>query len=80
MEKAAGPVYHGITRETGAAHRGRPGTGKEYPMKEYKMIKCSQREAEDIMNEMADRGWRVVCVTYWAYWWIHLLITFERER
>ena len=49
-------------------------------MKEYKMIKCSQREAEDIMNEMADRGWRVVCVTYWAYWWIHLLITFERDR
>ena len=49
-------------------------------MKEYKQIKCGQREAEQIMNDMAERGWRVVSVTYWAYWWVHLLITFERDR
>ena len=53
---------------------------KESSMKEYRQIKCSQREAEQIMNDMAERGWRVVSVTYWAYWWVHLLITFERER
>ena len=35
---------------------------------------------ERIMNDMAERGWRVVSVTYWAYWWVHLLITFERDR
>ena len=48
-------------------------------MKEYKLVKCSQGEAEQIMNDMAVRGWRVACVTYWCYWWIHLLITFERD-
>ena len=49
-------------------------------MKEYKVVKCSQPKAESIMNDMAERGWRVVSVTYWCYWWIHLLITFERDR
>ena len=49
-------------------------------MKEYRVIKCSQTEAERVMNDMAETGWRVVSVTYWAYWWVHLLITFERDR
>ena len=53
---------------------------KESTMREYKQIKCSQREAEQSMNDMAERGWRVVSVTYWAYWWVHLLITFERDK
>ena len=48
-------------------------------MKEYKVVKVNQHEAEAVMNLMAREGWRVVTVTYWAYWWIHLLITFERE-
>ena len=49
-------------------------------MKEYRLIKCSQGAAERIMNDMAAQGWQVKAVTYWCYWWIHLLITFERER
>lgn len=49
-------------------------------MKEYKQIKCGQREAEQIMNDMAERGWRVVSVTCWSCWWVHLLITFERDK
>lgn len=49
-------------------------------MKEYRVIKCSQPEAERTMNDMAAQGWRVVSVTYWSYWWVHLLITFERDR
>jgi hypothetical protein len=48
-------------------------------MKEYRVIKTSQNEAEWVMNEMAHQGWRVVSVTYWSYWWISLLITFERD-
>ena len=48
-------------------------------MKEYKLIKTTQKEAENTMNTMAAQGWRVVSVTYWSYWWVHLLITFERE-
>jgi len=48
-------------------------------MKEYKVVKCSEHEAEGVMNQMAMYGWRVVTVTYWNYWWIHLLITFERD-
>ena len=48
-------------------------------MKEYKMIKVTEKEAERTMNEMAQQGWTVKCVTYWSYWWVHLLITFERD-
>ena len=48
-------------------------------MKEYRLIKCGQTEAEKIMNDMARDGWRVVSTCYWAYWWVHLLITFERD-
>lgn len=48
-------------------------------MLEYKVLKTSEKDAERVMNEMAREGWRVKCVTYWSYWWVHLLITFERE-
>ena len=48
-------------------------------MKEYRVVKTSEREAEWVMNSMASQGWRVVTVTYWSYWWISLLITFERD-
>ena len=48
-------------------------------MKEYRMIKTTEKEAEALMNRMAAEGWIVKCVTYWSYWWIHLLITFERD-
>ena len=48
-------------------------------MKEYRLIKTSEKDAEETMNRMAREGWRVVSTTYWAYWWVHLLITFERE-
>ena len=49
-------------------------------MREYRMIKCGEKDAERVMNEMAREGWRVVSVTYWSYWWVHLMVTFERER
>lgn len=49
-------------------------------MKEYKVLKVREPDAEARMNEMAREGWSVVSVTYWSYWWVHLLITFERER
>ena len=49
-------------------------------MKEYKMIKTTEKDAEWIMNSMAAEGWTVKCVTYWSYWWVHLMITFERDR
>ena len=48
-------------------------------MKEYRMIKVSEKEAEFVMNQMAREGWKVTAVTYWSYWWVHLLITFERD-
>lgn len=48
-------------------------------MKEYKMIETSKGRAEEVMNDMARRGWRVVSVTYWNAWTIKLLITFERD-
>ncbi|MBQ3864265.1 MAG: hypothetical protein II781_00255 [Clostridia bacterium] len=49
-------------------------------MKEYRLMKTTEKEAEALMNRMAAEGWRVVDVTYWSYWWVHLLITFEREK
>ena len=49
-------------------------------MKEYKVVKTTQNEAESVMNGMAAQGWEVVTVTYWSYWWVHLLITFERTK
>jgi len=61
-----------------AVYRAASGEVKE--MKEYRVIKTSERDAERVMNEMAREGWEVKTVTYWSYWWVHLLITFERER
>ena len=52
---------------------------RELTMKEYKIIKTTEKEAEITMNSMAAQGWEVKCVTYWSYWWVHLLITFERD-
>ena len=49
-------------------------------MREFKMIKTSEKDAERIMNEMAKEGWDVAAVTYYSYWWISVLITFRRER
>lgn len=48
-------------------------------MKEYKVLKSKQQNAELLMNEMARQGWEVVTVTYWTYWTTCLLITFSRE-
>ena len=49
-------------------------------MKEYRVIKAkNEQDAERIMNDMARQGWEVVTVTYWSYWWVHVLITFARE-
>ena len=48
-------------------------------MKEYRVVKTTEKEAEFVMNDMARQGWEVADVTYWSYWWVHLLITFVRE-
>ncbi len=50
-------------------------------MYEYKVKKAKNaNEAEEIMNEMAKDGWRVVSTSYWTKWETCLVITFERGR
>ena len=49
-------------------------------MKEYKVAKVREKDAEATMNAMAQQGWTVVSVTYWSMWGICLLLTFVRER
>lgn len=50
-------------------------------MKEYKVVKAKNtEEAEKVMNEMAQEGWRVVNVAYWANWSVSLVVTFERDQ
>ena len=49
-------------------------------MKEYRVIEADKKNAEEIMNDMAQNGWEVVDVTYWTKWDVCLLITFVRER
>lgn len=49
-------------------------------MKEYKVIETEKRNAEKLMNDMAEKGWDVVSVTYWSMWKISLLVTFSREK
>lgn len=49
-------------------------------MKEYRVVEARKNKAEQIMNEMAKKGWEVVSVTYWSKWGICLLITFSREK
>lgn len=44
------------------------------------MMQTSKKEAEALMNKMAQEGWDVTSVTYWSYWWTSLLITFERDK
>lgn len=47
-------------------------------MKEYKVLDVlNEAEAERTMNEMAYKGWRVLCVTYNSTFQ-YLIITFER--
>ena len=49
-------------------------------MKEYRVIEADKKNAEEIMNDMAQNGWEVFAVTYWNKWDVCLLITFVRER
>ena len=48
--------------------------------KEYKIVETSKKKAEQMMNDMAEQGWQVVCMTYWNAWKLCLLITFSREK
>ena len=50
-------------------------------MYEYKVIEAKNpKEAEEIMNEMAKEGWKVISNTYWVNFKSFLVITFEREK
>lgn len=48
-------------------------------MKKYKVVPAKLTKAEDIMNEMAAKGWEVAFVTYWAALKFDLVITFSKE-
>ena len=48
-------------------------------MKEYMVLESKRRDAEKLMNEMAQKGWDVVSVTDCSAWRLRLLITFSRE-
>lgn len=49
-------------------------------MKQYKIIEAkNSKEAEDIMNKMAQDGWRVISNTYWVNFKTLLVITFEKD-
>lgn len=47
----------------------------EYKVKEAKDAK----KAEEIMNEMAKDGWRVISTIYWMNMKALIIITFEKE-
>ncbi|MGN0806565.1 MAG: DUF4177 domain-containing protein [Candidatus Coproplasma sp.] len=50
-------------------------------MKEYKVELAKNKDAaEEIMNELAKQGWRIVSTAYWYNWKVGLAITFEREK
>ena len=50
-------------------------------MFEYKVIEAKNaKDAEKIMNQMAQDGWRVISSTYWMNFKAILIITFEREK
>ncbi|MGN1060588.1 MAG: DUF4177 domain-containing protein [Candidatus Coproplasma sp.] len=50
-------------------------------MKEYKVELAKNLEkAEELMNELAKEGWRVVSTAFLYYWKVGLSITFEREK
>ena len=47
---------------------------------EYRVIEAkNSKEAELIMNQMAQQGWKVISNTYWMNFKAILIITFERE-
>ena len=47
---------------------------------EYKVNEAkNSREAEIIMNQMANEGWRVISTILWSNMAIRIVITFERE-
>ena len=50
-------------------------------MKEYKILTANSLEqAEQVMNDMAQVGWRVVGTTVWSPWGGHqFVITLERD-
>lgn len=49
-------------------------------MIEYKVMEAgNSQRAEQIMNEMAREGWRVVSTAFWANFKALIIITFERE-
>ncbi len=49
-------------------------------MKKYKVLEAkNSKEAEAIMNDMAQEGWRVLTTTYWLNYKAILIITFEKE-
>ena len=49
-------------------------------MKQYKVVEAkNSKEAELIMNEMAQDGWRVISNTYWMNFKAILIITFEKD-
>ena len=49
-------------------------------MKQYKVIDAKDsKEAELIMNKMAQDGWRVISTTYWTNFKVCLIITFEKD-
>lgn len=50
-------------------------------MYEYKVVEAkNSKDAEQIMNNMAREGWRVISNTYWTNFKAILIITFEREK
>lgn len=49
-------------------------------MKQYKVLEAkNSKEAEDIMNKMAQEGWSVISTVYWMNFKAILIITFEKE-
>ena len=50
-------------------------------MKEYKILTAdSLEQAEQVMNDMAQVGWRVVGTTVWSPWGKYqFVITLERD-
>lgn len=49
-------------------------------MYEYKVEKVQVRKAENLMNEMAKLGWRVIAVSPNLAMGYGLVVTFEREK
>jgi len=48
---------------------------------EYKVVEAKgAKQAEEVMNEMAKDGWRVISSVYWMNVKAILIITFEREK